>query len=215
MAVAKTTSRTSSVKTSTKQTASNINNAPNLTNLMLTAELLKASSTSGTKAQIDPQFQSETMSGSVPPSLGTAIKNSPQFLNMVMALICSFCVSAAFYFAGKTMMKTKFNDMFTDKLPRYQNLVYGIGNIKNIDVDRVLLRDDLNDQYFVLDEDTNSIKIDVEKIFEQYSEPLPINQESKDLFVKHSAKNTITQFENDLANSENVVLVQAQQKSSV
>ena len=73
----------------------------------------------------------------------------------------------------------------------------------------------LNEAIDSLGKQISIIKIDVEKIFEQYSEPLPINQESKDLFVKHNVKNTITQFENDLTNSENVVLVQAQQKSSV
>lgn len=207
------TSRTSSVRTSKKQTLSNLNtdNNPNLTNLMLTAELLTIPSTTG-----EQQPQSKAMSEPVPPSLGTAIKNSPQFLNMITALICSFFVSAAFYFAGKSMMKTKFDDMFTEKLPRYKNLVYGIGNIQNIDVDRILLRDDLNDQYFVLDENTNNITIDIEKIFEQHpQESLSINQDPKDLFINHSVKNTIGQFEDDQTDSERIGLVQAQQKSSV
>jgi|GEM_PF-5832481 len=105
-----------------------------------------------------------------PISLWSAIKNSPHFLNMLIGLASSFLVSASFYWAGKNMMKIKFEDMFEEKLPRYKNLVYSIGSAQNIDVDRVLLRDDLHDQHFTTDESSNSITVDINKIIEQYQQ---------------------------------------------
>lgn len=203
MAATNTTRRASSKKTSKKQVLPTINNLP-LLNLMLTGETTAVEPTGiNTDQHISPEILPETTSQSSeanqpvyePASLWEGIKNSPQFSSMVIGLICAFFVSAAFYGAAKAMMKTKFEDMFAEKLPRYKNLVYGIGSIQNIDVDRVLLRDDLNDQYFILDEENNSITMDVQKIFEQYKqEQLSSSQET---FAKHNSKNIVNQFQDD------------------
>ena len=212
MVTASTTSRLSSGKTSKKQTISSVStdNHSTLTNLMLTAELLAAPSTKADKKPlIEPKM--------TPPSLFGGIKNSPHFSTMVISLTCAFLVSAAFYWAAKTMMKTKFEDMFAEKLPRYKSLLYGIGSVQNIDIDRVLLRDDLNDQYFVLDENSSNITIDVQKIFEQYKqEQLSINQETKEIEAMHTQRRTPeTKYPGSSQTEEDAVRAQANQKSSV
>jgi hypothetical protein len=197
-------SRTSSGKTSKKQTPSPVNTdaKSSLTNLMLTAEMLAAPS-----IKMEAEVQQDSEISPIPeiqmPSLWSAIRSSPKFSNMIMSLSCSFFVSAVFYGAAKTMMKTKFNDMFAEKLPRYNNLVYGIGSVKNIDVDRVLLRDDLNDQYFVQDEKNGSITIDVQKILDQ------CKTDSKEIVIKHNAKNTLNKFQDDQIDSVRVGLSQS------
>ena len=132
------------------------------------------------------------------PSFWGAVKNSPHFISMLIGLACSFLVSASFYWAGKNMMKIKFEDMFLEKLPRYKNLVYGIGDVQNIDVDRVILRDDLHDQYFATDEENNSITLDINKIIDQYQKTQPI-MNNQDLIVpkkvmKDKLKNTTPQM---------------------
>jgi hypothetical protein len=206
MATTNTISRLSSGKTSKKKIASTIpaDNTSTLTNLMLTAELLAG-------PQVHPTTESTTTpdTDATPTSLWMGIRNSPQFSSLVISLICAFFVSAAFYCAAKTMMKTKFEDMFSEKLPRYKNLVYGIGSVQNIDVDHVLLRDDLNDQYFVLDEGNGSITINVQEIFEQYK------QESKETLVKQPKKNTIIPFQDDQTEAVRISLSQSKKESSV
>lgn len=217
MATTKTASSTSSVKNSKKQKISNTNNNSNLTNLMLTAELLN-----GPTVDTDAQPQAKAIPEPIPPSLWEAMKNSPQFINMMVALACSFFVSAIFYCAAKTMMKTKFDDMFVEKLPRYKNLIYGIGTVQNIDVDRILLRDDLNDQYFVPDESNNSITIDVQKILEQCKpDKLLLNQDSKAIFMKNNTLQFQDEQMDDELDSTNLEvpvrtgLAQAKKQSSV
>lgn len=190
MATANTVSRTSSGKTSKKQTFSNVNidnNSP-LTNLMLTAEMLAAPAI---KADIEQKSAVPSAPEVEMPSLWGAIRNSQKFSNMVISLTCSFFVSAVFYSAAKTMMKTKFDEMFAEKLPRYNNLVYGIGSVQNIDVDRVLLRDDLNDQYFIQAEGNGSITIDVQKILDQRT------ADSKEVLVQNNVKNVIPKLQDD------------------
>lgn len=91
-------------------------------------------------------------------------KGSPYFSTMTIGLICSFVVSATFYWAGKLLMKIKFEEMFSEKLPRAQQLVYSIGGIQNIDIDRVLLRDDLNENYFSANAKDGSIVLDMEQL---------------------------------------------------
>jgi hypothetical protein len=212
MAPSSTASRLSSGKTSKKQTISSMStdNNATLTNLMLTAELLTAPSIKvDEKPSIEPTMTS--------PSLLRDIKNSAHFSTMVISLTCAFLVSAAFYWAAKTMMKTKFEDMFAEKLPRYKSLLYGIGSVQNIDIDRVLMRDDLNDQYFVLDENSSNINIDVQKIFEQYKqEQLSINQETKEMETMHTHRRTAGgKYPGSSQTEEDTVRAQANQKSSV
>lgn len=210
MATANTVSRTSPKKISKKQTAANIStNNSSLTNLMLTAELLGTPSTNA-EAQQESEMPPASATTVEIPSLWEAIRNSPTFSTIIIGLTCSFFVSAVFYSAAKTMMKIKFDEMFAEKLPRYKNLVYGIGSVQNIDADRVLLRDDLNDQYFVQDENNGSITIDVQKLFEQYKSEQPNeNQESKEILIKHNAKNIINKFQDDQMDSVRVGLSQS------
>lgn len=211
MATANTISHTSSRKTSKKQKVSNVNTNTNspLTNLLISSELLAAPATH-TAAQQEPETPFAA-SETVPSSLWEGIKNSSQFSGMITGLACAFFVSTVFYCAAKTMMKTKFEEMFGEKLPRYKNLVYSIGSVQNIDVDHILLRDDLNDQYFVLDEENGSITIDVQRILEQYK-PEPAAPE---ILLKHNTKNVIQHFQDDQIDSVRGGLLHSKQQSSV
>lgn len=97
-------------------------------------------------------------------SVWQVFKSSPYFSTMTIGLICSFLVSAVFYWAGKLLMKIKFEEMFSEKLPRAGQLVYSIGGIQNIDIDRVLLRDDLNEQHFLANTEDGSIVLDMAQL---------------------------------------------------
>ena len=119
---------------------------------------------------IEVDMQSETLIGSteevVPENMWEAIQQHPKFTSMTMGLTCAFIVSALFYWLGRTLMKTKFEDMFEEKLPRYKNLLYGIGSVQNIDMDRVLTKDDLHADHFITDEESNTITIAAHKVAE-------------------------------------------------
>lgn len=101
-------------------------------------------------------------------SIWQAFKASPYFSSMAIGIICSFLVSATFYWAGKLLMKIKLDEMFAEKLPRSEQIVYSIGGIQNIDIDRVLLRDDLNEHYFSANAKDGSIILDMEQLLTKY-----------------------------------------------
>lgn len=128
-------------------------------------------------------------------SIWQAFKASPYFSSMAIGLICSFLVSATFYWAGKLLMKIKLDEMFAEKLPRSEQIVYSIGGIQNIDIDRVLLRDDLNEHYFSADVKDGSIVLDMEQLLTKYqimqslSAQRTLNPE--DLLSKGDLDNTV------------------------
>ena len=121
------------------------------------------------ETQEQPQTTStETSSETTTSSFWQAVKSTPSFSVGVISLICSFTISALFYWIGKTLMKIKFEEMFSEKLPRHQQLVYGIGGIQNVDIDRVLLRDDLNERYFSANAIDGSIELAMEELLARH-----------------------------------------------